>query len=90
MTMITLASCVEGEVKEMLIITWNEKDTHQWVDGRSVYTPGKEHQKRWWVGYPMPTIRGRVVRMQADGDELDVLVKAIEDKSMKGGSVSGD
>lgn len=35
-------------------------------------------QHQWHVGEPFPSVLGRVVTFQADGDELDLILAALE------------
>lgn len=35
-------------------------------------------QHQWHVGEPLPTIQGRVVTFQADGEELDLILAALD------------
>lgn len=34
--------------------------------------------QEWHVGEPLPTLEGRVITFQADGDELDVLLASLD------------
>lgn len=49
----------------MLYITWTDREK-------------KYHEHTWHVGSPLPAITGRVVRFEADGDELAALVRGLD------------
>jgi hypothetical protein len=36
---------------------------------------------QWHIGEPLPIVAGRVVTIQADGDELDIIIDALEQYS---------
>ena len=57
----------------MLYIDWQEKRP----DGSYF-----KREKRWWQGYPYPVPDNvRVVTFQADGDELDIILRALRQAS---------
>lgn len=49
---------------------------------------GRRWGQSWHVGDPLPTIKGQVVQFQADGNELEVIMEALNLYSWKGPKVS--
>lgn len=58
----------------MLYIEYIDRDTHELV------------KREWHIYEPLPTFNARVVKFQADGDELETLLDAMFKKSPSRGN----
>lgn len=51
----------------MLYIKWRDR------------SKGFYHEREWHISEPMPPIDGPVVKFQADGDELNLILRAMKE-----------